>query len=276
MLSDVLQGRWLRHPLHPAIVHFPIGWWVLGGVFDVAGRIGDGATWLARAAFYVILAGTIAALLAAVPGFVDYADIRRDHPAKRTATWHMGLNLAAVALYAISLVLRYPRLDDAGGRAPTAAIALSLLALGMVLFSGYLGGVLVYDDGIGVGRHRRKTPTPRETIKISTHPPTDDFIDVAGLAQLPDRHTLRADVNGHVMTIARVDGQVYAVQEFCTHRCGPLSEGAFCDHAIECPWHRSRFDLKTGKAVEGPAKVDLRTYEVEVRDGRIRVRVSVD
>jgi len=145
----------------------------------------------------------------------------------------------------------------------------------MVMVSGYLGGILVYDDGIGVGRHRRDTDTPRETIKVERRPPTDDFIDVAGVEQCPDRHTLRADVNGHVITIANVGGRFYAVQEFCTHRFGPMSEAAFCDGAVlQCPWHRSKFDLRDGKVVEGPAKEDLRTYEVSVEAGRIRVRVG--
>ena len=274
MKSDFLQGRWLKHPLHPLIVHVPIGLWLLGGLFDVASRVVDEQPWLVRGAFHVTLLGVIGALLAAVPGFVDYSDIRSDHPAKRVAAWHMRLNLAAVALYVLGLVLRYPELDAA--RTPAAALAISLLALALVMVSGYLGGVLVYDDGIGVGRHRRDTPTPRATIKVERRPPTNDFLDVAAVEDCPDGHTLRADVNGHVMTIANAGGQLYAVQEFCTHRFGPLSEGALCEGSVICPWHRSKFDLRDGKVVEGPAKVDLRTYEVSVEAGRIRVRVRED
>jgi nitrite reductase/ring-hydroxylating ferredoxin subunit/uncharacterized membrane protein len=270
--SDFLKGRWLKHPLHPMIVHLPIGLWLLGGIFDVASRVASEQPWLVRGAFYTTLFGVIGAALAAVPGFVDYSDIRADHPAKRVAAWHMRLNLAAVALYVLGLVLRYPELD--ASRTPAPALILSLLALAIVMFSGYLGGVLVYDNGIGVGRHRRATDTPRRTVKVERRPPTDDFIDVASVDDCPDRHTLRADVNGHVMVIANVGGTFYAVQEFCTHRFGPMSEGAFCDGAVlQCPWHRSKFDLRDGKVAEGPAKMDLRTYEVNVEAGRIRVRV---
>jgi nitrite reductase/ring-hydroxylating ferredoxin subunit/uncharacterized membrane protein len=273
MRNHLLQGRWLNHPLHPVLVHLPIGLWLLAGIFDAGSWLFDGQPWLVRGAFYAILFGVISALIAAVPGFVDYSDIRADHPARRTATWHMRLNLAAVALYALALVLRYPELD--APRAPAPAALISLLALLLVMVSGYLGGILVYEDGIGVGRHRRETETPRDTIKVETRPPTQDFIDVAGVEECPDRHTLRADVNGHVMTIANVGGSFYAVQEFCTHRFGPMSEGAFCDGAtLECPWHRSKFSLRDGKVVEGPAKLDLRTYEVSVEAGRIRVRVG--
>ena len=73
------------------------------------------------------------------------------------------------------------------------------------------------------------------------------------------------------MTLTRSNGQLYAVQEFCTHRCGPLSEGAVCDNQITCPWHGSRFDLRTGAVVEGPAVFVQPRLEARVRDDRIEV-----
>jgi nitrite reductase/ring-hydroxylating ferredoxin subunit len=76
-------------------------------------------------------------------------------------------------------------------------------------------------------------------------------------------------VNGTTITIARIKGRVYAFQEFCTHRYGPLSEGAFEGNEVICPWHCSKFDVRTGKVTAGPAKVDLRTFGVEERDGKI-------
>ena len=78
------------------------------------------------------------------------------------------------------------------------------------------------------------------------------------------------------MVIAHADGQFYAFQEFCTHRYGPLSLGCLTDGKIECPWHRSCFDMRTGKVAHGPAEVDLKTFEVSVRDGKIYVRVPAE
>lgn len=95
------------------------------------------------------------------------------------------------------------------------------------------------------------------------------------MGALPDKATLRVEVASTVVTIARCDGQLFAVQEFCTHRFGPLSEGAIHDCQIECPWHRSCFDLRSGKVTHGPAKEDLRTFEVQEREGQIWVRVPV-
>jgi 3-phenylpropionate/trans-cinnamate dioxygenase ferredoxin subunit len=97
----------------------------------------------------------------------------------------------------------------------------------------------------------------------------DGWVPVCNAEDLQDGETLRIDWNGTIIAIARQGGKVYAFQEFCTHRYGPLSDGKLYDHQIECPWHRSCFDIRTGKVVEGPAKVDLKTYSAMIRAGKI-------
>src|ERR1700756_1403661 len=103
MLKDLLQGKPLRHPLHPMLVHFPIGLFILSFILDLISLAFPSIPNLVRDAFYAMLLGIITALIAAVPGFVDYADIRSDHPGKRTATAHLTLNLIVVGLYGINL-----------------------------------------------------------------------------------------------------------------------------------------------------------------------------
>jgi len=97
MLKDFLEGKPLRHPLHPMLVHFPIGLFLLSFFLDLASLAFPFVPNLVRGSFYAMLLGVITALLAAVPGFVDYTDIRSDHPAKRIATIHLMLNLIVVA-----------------------------------------------------------------------------------------------------------------------------------------------------------------------------------
>jgi nitrite reductase/ring-hydroxylating ferredoxin subunit len=99
-------------------------------------------------------------------------------------------------------------------------------------------------------------------------------VTVADADSLRAGEMLRAEVNGNVMAIARVGSDYYAFQEFCTHRYGPLSEGALTGKEVQCPWHRSCFDIRSGKVTQGPAKVDLKTYEVKVEDGKIMVRAG--
>jgi nitrite reductase/ring-hydroxylating ferredoxin subunit/uncharacterized membrane protein len=259
-------------PLHVAIVHFPIALFTLSVVLDVAGFAGGGNA-VVRGAAYTLLFGLIGAALAAVPGLADYTSIRRDHPARVTATWHMVLNVTAVVLYAISLGLRWGRLDLQ--RVPVWPFVLSILGLVVIGISGYLGGELVYGDGIGVGRHRRRAPMPGRTIEAEAGAAeATGFVQVANVDALNDGTTLRVDVAGTIMTLVRVDGEVCALQEFCTHRCGPLSEGSIEGGQIRCPWHNSRFNVRTGKVTHGPAKVDLKVYASQVRDGRVWVRAG--
>lgn len=274
-MKEILQGKSVKHPLHPILVHFPIALFVISFLLDIASMVVDGNHGLPRASFYSMGVGVLTALLASVPGFVDYTDIREDHPAKTFATAHMLLNLGMVGLYAVNLGIRYSTLGEA--KVGWIPFFISVAAIVMLSVSGYLGGAMVYDDGIGVGRHRRKTETPQKTIEVDgaqRTPAKGEFVPVAAADSLRENETLRVKVNETVLVVTQLKGQFYAFQEFCPHRFGPLSEGAFCDGEIECPWHRSRFDIRTGKVTEGPAKIDLRTFPVEIRNGQIFVAVG--
>ena len=280
MLKDLLQGKPLGQPLHPMLVHLPIGLFMLSFIFDVASKSFDAGA-RSRAfvlpAFYTMSTGVFFALVAAVPGLADYSSIRRDHPARRTATWHMILNVAVVALYIVNLIIRNRTHDPFATAVATLPFLLSFVAIVLLSVSGYLGGKMVYDDGVGVGRHRRRARTPTETIV------TDGTIAADALG---DGETLRLDVNDTIVCLAKVDGQLYAFQDFCTHRFGPLSEGTLASgralakgdyppSTVRCPWHGSCFDMRTGKVTEGPAKEDIRAFEVEqLGDGRVRIRVT--
>jgi uncharacterized membrane protein/nitrite reductase/ring-hydroxylating ferredoxin subunit len=273
MLKDFLEGKPLRHPLHPMLVHFPIGLFILSLLLDLASLAFSSTPDLVRDAFYAMLLGVITALVAAVPGLVDYTDIRSDHPGKRIATAHLTLNLIVVGLYGINLGVRSSTLDEF--KTPLGPLILSLVGIALLSASGYLGGRLVYDEGISVGRHKRQTPIPENTIHLATHEKNDVvFVPVPEAEHLREKETLRLEIDGQVIALAKLEGNFYAFQEFCTHRFGPLSEGGFEGFNVQCPWHNSCFDVRSGKVTNGPAKVDLKTFKVETRDGKICVRVS--
>ena len=278
MLKDLLEGKPLRHPIHPMLVHFPIGFLVLSFLLDLVSLVFPEVPGLLCGSFYAMLLGIIAALLAAVPGIVDYSEIRRDHPGKVVATRHMILNLMVVAIYGINLWIRSSALSDP--KISLLPFLLSIIGIGLLSVSGYLGGRLVYDEGIAVGRHKRRTPTPQETIRLSTGHATKDgettFVPIPEAEQLGNGETLRVEIDKLVMTITRIDNQLYAFQEFCTHRFGPLSEGSLHGFNVQCPWHNSCFDVRTGKVTNGPAKVDLKTFKIEKRDGKVGVLVTKD
>jgi uncharacterized membrane protein/nitrite reductase/ring-hydroxylating ferredoxin subunit len=273
MLKDFLEGKPLRHPIHPMLVHFPIGLFILSLILDLASLAFPSVPNLMRDSFYAMLVGIIGALIAAVPGFVDYTDIRSDHPGKRTATAHMTLNLIVVALYGINLGIRSSMLAES--KIPLLPLILSLVGVALLSASGYLGGRLVYDEGVSVGRHKRRTPTPEDTLHLSTagfalsEKSDVVWVPVPEAEHLQDRETLRVELEDQVIAIARIDDRFYGFQEFCTHRFGPLSEGSFEGFNVQCPWHNSCFDVRTGEVTQGPAKVDLKTFKVEMRDRKI-------
>lgn len=80
----------------------------------------------------------------------------------------------------------------------------------------------------------------------------------------------RVEAFGERVMIANVDGVYYAASDTCTHEDASLSNGALkSDCTVACPLHGSRFDLKTGEALDEPAEVPLRTYRAEWSDGNL-------
>ena len=273
-VTNLLEGRPLKHPLHPILVHLPIAFFLVSFLLDIGSYVWGGNDFV-RGSWYTMLVALIGAGVASIPGFVDWWDIRKDNPAYKTGLYHMVLNLVAVALYVANIFLRCVNHHDAA-ETPIMPFIMSIIGVILLSISGYLGGVMVYDDGIGVGRHRRHTDTPADTIKPDVAGAIDGWVSVAAANNLKEKETLRVEVASTVMTIAHNDGHLFAFQEFCTHRFGPLSEGCFKDGRIECPWHGSRFDMRTGQVTQGPAKEPLRVFEVDEREGQIWVKVPSD
>ena len=111
---------------------------------------------------------------------------------------------------------------------------------------------------------------PEKTLHLTIHENDQEvFVPVPEAESLGNRETLRVEIDGQAIAIVKLDGNFYAFQEFCTHRFGPLSEGEFDGFNVQCPWHNSCFDVRTGNVTNGPAKMDLKTFKVETRAGKI-------
>lgn len=137
------------HPIHPMLVSFPIAFWVGSLIADILHFVTGAELWTPMGTG-LIAAGIAGALLAAIAGFIDYTTAPMDAKTKRTATKHLTLNLVIVAAYAVNLYLRW--------RVPAipAGYVLSVLAILALLYSGWLGGDLVYDHKVGVEEHADK------------------------------------------------------------------------------------------------------------------------
>lgn len=136
------------HPFHPILVTIPIGAWVGSVVFDIASRAVDDPAALARGAYWMIAVGVIAALLAAVFGLLDLLAIPAGTRARTVGLIHMALNLTVVALFVVSWLLRAN--DGLDGPTPALPLVLSIVAIVLLLVSGWLGGMLSYRYGVRV------------------------------------------------------------------------------------------------------------------------------
>jgi uncharacterized membrane protein len=139
------RAKLFGHPIHQLLIVFPLGLLATSFFFDI-GLLATGRPGLGVAAFYMIAAGIISGLLAAVFGLIDWLAIPSGTRAKAIGLLHAGGNVIVLALFAGSWWLRR---GDAG-LAPTAAIVLSGVAVGLALVTGWLGGELVGRLGVGV------------------------------------------------------------------------------------------------------------------------------
>jgi uncharacterized membrane protein len=133
------------HPAHPMVIVFPLGLLAPAVVFDVIFLVNDNPLWT-QAAFYMIGAGVITGLVAAVPGTIDWLAIPRGTRAKRVGLIHGVGNVIVVLLFALSWYLR----QDNPAAPPTQAVVAGLLGAGLAVVTGWLGGELVGRLSVGV------------------------------------------------------------------------------------------------------------------------------
>ncbi|MFI6602474.1 bifunctional 3-phenylpropionate/cinnamic acid dioxygenase ferredoxin subunit [Nonomuraea sp. NPDC050536] len=100
------------------------------------------------------------------------------------------------------------------------------------------------------------------------------MIPACPLASLPRGEALRVEADPPIAVFHTEDGEIFAIDDTCTHQDASLADGWLEGCEIECPLHASRFDLRTGKVDAPPAKRPVRTHEVVVDDGVIYVKQS--
>jgi nitrite reductase/ring-hydroxylating ferredoxin subunit/uncharacterized membrane protein len=241
-LMDLLHGRWLGHALHPVLSDLPIGFWSAVPVLDLFGD-DAGATVLTGA-------GCAGAVATALTGVADWTATHGRE--KRLGLLHGLVNSVGLSLQIGSLWARLAGRRGSGR-------ALSLAGLGISSAAAFLGGELVFGRGIMVD-HTAWVAGPSEWTAV-----LDD-------AALGEGETRAAQVGGRQVLLARVDGQVSAMEDACSHAGGPLSEGTVCEGVVTCPWHGSQFRLRDGAVVGGPATFPQLRLQARVAGGRIEVR----
>ena len=99
------------------------------------------------------------------------------------------------------------------------------------------------------------------------------FVRVARKSELPENDGTYVEVQGHRIALFNLGGEIHAIDSVCTHMGGPLSEGRVKSDEVECPWHGSRFAIRTGEVRNFPARENVATYGVRVVDDDVEVEV---
>jgi nitrite reductase/ring-hydroxylating ferredoxin subunit len=242
-IRDLLNGRWLGHPLHGVLTDAPIGILFLVIVLDVLD--------LRTAADVALIVGILTMLAAAVAGAADYADT--DGTARERATVHSALMVVALLVYVASLAIR-----GAGGDDRTAAVWTSVVAFLVLAAGAYVGGDVVYALGNMVSRHAFRGAG---TKWIALEPAE---VDPDG--GIPEGRPVMAKLGINALVLVRQGDRILALHDTCAHAGGPLSEGTIVGDAIECPWHGSRYRLADGHVGHGPSVYDQPAYEVRRKE----------
>jgi len=247
-VKDLLHGTWLGHPLHPVLIHAPIGSFLSAAVLDAVPGQG-------RAATTMITAGVVASPATIAAGWTDWSELAADQ--RRVGLVHAATNAVAVGFYIASLSARASG-NKARGKALAYAGA-SLLGAG-----AYLGGHLTYTQAAGVNQ------AAPEVLRLPS-----EWTAVAELSALPDGKTLVKTVDDVPILLFRTGDHVTAMVERCSHQTGPLGEGEVVgtgdEACVVCPWHGSTFRLRDGVAVHGPAANDQPVLRSRVSAGVVEI-----
>lgn len=249
-VEDFLHGKFLGHPLHPMMVHLPIGAWMLAAVLDLFSAFP-----VARyAADLSILVGLIAAIPAVLTGSTDYY-VYGDKSIRRIGGLHALLNLLAFFIYAIALGLRHEGARGFG-------LFLSYTGFVVLSMSGYLGGLLVYEKRIGANH----APEPEDESA------PDDFVWVTSMDQLPENKPTRVRVQDVNVVLVRQGEVVFAMADACAHMGASLAEGKLEEGCLVCPWHESKFRLRDGACLNGPSVFNQPKFPVRIDNGQVWIK----
>jgi 3-phenylpropionate/trans-cinnamate dioxygenase ferredoxin subunit len=100
-----------------------------------------------------------------------------------------------------------------------------------------------------------------------------EYTQIALVNELPNGERLFVDIDDKAIVIFNVAGQFFAIGDICTHDDGPLGDGLLEGYKVVCPRHGAEFDIRSGKAIQMPAVIDVPAYPVKIVDGAILIGV---
>jgi glycine betaine catabolism B len=101
---------------------------------------------------------------------------------------------------------------------------------------------------------------------------SEDFVKVANTNDIQPSHMKEVQLDGQNICLVNVEGKYYAINNICTHEGGPLADGTLEGYEVECPWHGSKFDVRTGEVKEPPASEPEPTYQVKLDGSNVLIK----
>tara|TARA_Y100000310_G_scaffold281722_1_gene302426 strand:- start:56228 stop:56536 length:309 start_codon:yes stop_codon:yes gene_type:complete len=100
-----------------------------------------------------------------------------------------------------------------------------------------------------------------------------DFVTVAKTDEVKEGQGKVVEANGKTVALFNVEGKIYAIDNKCAHKQGPLGEGICEGNVVTCPWHQWKFDVTTGVSPVNP-QAKVATYEVQVERDEVKVKTE--
>lgn len=251
------------HPIHMMLMHFPIGFFSGTLLLDIISIIlHNSSVW--NVSGYLLVAGVIMALATAIPGAIDFFyTVPPASSAKKRAIMHAVLNLITVGIFACSFFIRQRT-------AQITIVGLELAGMALMAIAGYLGGTLVVRNQIGIyNRYADKGKWKEEYIKDAALNQPVGNVDELKPGQLKLLH-----INNKRIIIANTGNGFVAFDDRCPHKGGSLAGGMLICDTIQCPWHGSQFDVRTGKVKAGPAEEQIATYPLTIENNKIFIQIN--
>ncbi|GAB1813659.1 Rieske (2Fe-2S) protein [Mycobacterium sp. MUNTM1] len=253
-ITNALNGVWLGHPVHPPLASLTSGALATTVLLDATSLLPaqpvTEARDASRFASRALGVGILASVCSALTGATDWQHTHQEQ--RRVGLVHGIVNVAATALYMRSW---WDRRRGHRGR----GIALTALGYGLTAGGSYLGGVLVFDSGIGTDRSGRRLHSTEWTPVLSEN----------SLNGKP----IRVEVDGVGLVVCQSEaGEVFAFGEFCPHMAAPMADGWLDRGRLVCPWHGSWFAAETGQVLRGPSTAPLPCYQARLVNGMVEIR----
>ncbi|MGZ5190337.1 MAG: DUF2231 domain-containing protein [Flavisolibacter sp.] len=248
------------HPLHPILVSLPIAFFIGTLVFDALGyfRTND---YYYIVAYYLEIAGIVTAVLAAVPGIVDYASVvPPNSSAKKRATKHGILNVLLLLIFCYAWFYRRNNGFD-----PVIVLVVETIGVILLSISGWLGGTLVHRNQIGIDHRYANAGKWKEKYFNEDK----GRIEICNSNELSRDQMMLLHVKDKRIVLGKSETGYVAFADACTHRGASLADGVMMCGTVHCPWHGSQFDCKTGMVKAGPGTESIATYQVEESGGKV-------